>query len=348
MADVRNSHLHDDCLVNDTAVLLANALAWPVTVLILSIILLITQRGAIGGLFGRIKSAKYPGGEAQFLPESAAVDTISSLVDVLSANVRESLILKTAESTAGDHDGVEPIPNREPVGEFRPLPAGDVTNLVTLRTKMGNLLSELAFPLPPGSVSVRRTIEVLRNRNVLDRDTADNLERTMEIADQAASGMLVPEKVTWTVRNNGEAILDQFARLRTFAAARFEDHVLDVLEQTVPAGWRVDVDSRIGDAATGRGALVDAVVTDGERRAIVEVRARLHAGSRGQLNAFSGWLAALPSDVPVLLVLPGGGLDDRELGHLRAGRDEPIEMLLWDVESGSLITRLRRLLTSRD
>ena len=77
--------------MNESTVLLASNLAWPVTVLIITFMLLASQRQPIGKLIDRIKFLKYPGGEAQLdiaVPETGA-DTIQALVDSLSRDLSE-------------------------------------------------------------------------------------------------------------------------------------------------------------------------------------------------------------------------------------------------------------------
>src|SRR5258708_13429969 len=132
--------------------------------------LLASQRKPVGRLIDRIKSLKYPGGEAQLgvaVPEAGA-DAILALVDTLSGNLserteRDESGMATAEGTA---DGA--IQNREPLADFEPLPVEEVTNLVMLRTKVANLLSELAVPSPPGGFGpVSPTIETLVGRAIL-------------------------------------------------------------------------------------------------------------------------------------------------------------------------------------
>jgi hypothetical protein len=346
---------YDDC-VNESAVLLASDLAWPVTVLVVAFVLLASQRQPIGRLIDRIKSLTYPGGEAQLgiaVPEAGA-ETILALVDSLSRDLSERTERDDpalAEGAAGV------IENREPLAGFEPLPIEEVTSLVMLRAKVTNLLSELAIPPPPGGFGpVSSTIDILVGRGVLDREQAQALQGTVDIADQAARGAMVPRRVAVAVENSGPAILEQLALLRTVAAARFEDYVLEKLQQRVPADWSVDIDRTIaagwpGDtAAPGarnggrRHARVDSLVTVGDQSAVVEVRARLQPGAAGQIEAVRTWMSALPADLPVLLVMLGEGLSPRERQEISDGRLGPVELLEWDKYSGSLIPVLRDLL----
>lgn len=345
--------------MNDSTVLAIGDLAWPVVVLVIAIVVLASQRAPIGRLVDRIKSLKYPGGEAQLgaaVPEGAA-DTILTLVDTLSRDLSERTDREAAARPATEADAVEPIQNREPLGDFEPLPTEEVSNLVMLRTKAANLLSELALPPPPGGFGpVSATIDILRGRGVLDATQAQALRDAVDIADQAARGAMVPRRVALAVENSGPAILDQLALLRTVAAARFEDYVLDTLRQRLPGGWSIDIDRAIPrgeqgeetDAriplATQARARVDALVSWRDRRAVVEVRARLQPGSRGQIEAVRDWLGALPSTLPVLLVMLGEGLTARELQQLRDGHDAAVEVLEWDRDADALIMILRDLL----
>jgi hypothetical protein len=346
--------------VNDSTVLLAANLAWPVVVLVIAALLLASQRKPVGRLIDRVKSLKYPGGEAQLgvaVPEAGA-DTILALVDVLSRDLSERTERdEPAVATAGVAAG-EAIQNREPLAGFEPLPVEEVTNLVMLRTKVANLLSELAVPPPPGGFGpISATIDILSGRGVLDVEQAQALRDAVDIADQAARGAMVPRRVAIAVENSGPAILEQLALLRTVAAARFEDYVLDALQQRLPADWSVDIDRTIVSDeqldtvalsernVAGRRARVDALVTAGDQSAVVEVRARLQPGAAGQIEAVRTWMMALPADLPVLLVMLGDALSPREVRQISNGHQRPVELLSWDKYSASLITVLRDLLT---
>jgi hypothetical protein len=346
--------------VNESAVLLASDLAWPVAVLVISATLLASQRKPIGRLIDRIKSLKYPGGEAHLdsaVPEAGA-DTMLALVDTLSRNLserteRDEFAATTAE--AGNGDATQ---NREPLAGFEPLPIEEVTNLVMLRAKLANLLSELAVPPPPGGFGpVSATIDTLVGRGVLDVQQAQALRDTIDIADQAARGAMVPRRVAIAVENSGPAILEQLALLRTVAAARFEDCALDTLQEQIPADWSIDIDRAIvsdkqpdpaalSTHVVRRHARVDALVTAGDQSAVVEIRARLQPGATGQIEAVRRWITALPADLPVLLIMLGEPLSRRELQELSNGRQGAVELLQWDRHSGSLIAVVRDLLRS--
>jgi hypothetical protein len=101
-------------------------------------------------------------------------------------------------------------------------------------------------------------------------------------------------------------------------------------------------------AAPGPAARVDALVRHGSRRAVVEVRARVHTGARRQIEALHDWLAALPEDIPVLVVLSGIGLRGQELRQLRSDHAHPVEVLLWDEQSELLVPAVRKLLEGTD
>jgi hypothetical protein len=232
---------------------------------------------------------------------------------------------------------------------------------VMLRTKVAILLSELAVPPPPGGLgSVSRTIQVLLGRGVLDDKTARALNEAVEIADQAASGARVPLRVGVAVQNSGTAILEQLAFLRTIAAARFEDYVLTTLQDQLPGGWSADIDRSIAsDAppelqegpAADRGfrhVRVDALVTAGGSDAVIEVRARLQPGAPGQIEAVRTWVEALPTRLPIVLVMLGDSLTRRELQHITGSHEGPLEILQWDTDSGLLISVLAGVLINRD
>ncbi|KAA2266485.1 hypothetical protein F0L68_01705 [Solihabitans fulvus] len=338
--------------MDSATMLLISSLAWPVIIFVLVMVLLISQRKAVGGLIDRLKSLSYPGGQAELsssLPESS-VQAISTLVDVLPANLRESLAAVEGDrARTGQESTSGPAQNREPMEEVSPVLIGDVVDLVVLRTKLENLLSELADPPPPdGLTTIARTTEVLLNRGVVDSASAKALRDTVDIADQAAAGAAVPHRLAVAVANSGPAILEQLSLLRSIAAARFEEHVLEVLQQELPRGWSVETDAEFDspeDTSDDPKAVarVDALVKHGAKRVVVEVRARVHTGSRRQLDMLRDWLAALPPHLPVLLVLLGSGLAHHELRKLRSDRAHPIDVLLWDTQADALIPKVQVL-----
>jgi hypothetical protein len=332
--------------VNDSTVLLATNLAWPAAALIIGTLLLITQRGAIGKLINRVVKVSYPGGEAELgsaIPEQAA-RTFASLADTLARDPAE---LTTSEQA-----------NREPLGEFRPPPSYEVDDLVSLGLRARNLLSELAQPPPiDGTESVYKVIDVLRNRAVLDTEQAQAFREMFALVDRAADGAEIPPKVANAAANTGRAILDQLAIRVPAAPKRFEDHVLEVLQVRLPAGWQVEIDAavprpqavRYADTAEARSLAdlherVDALVTAHDRHAVVEVKARLEPSSPGQVRAVERLLKGLPPELPVLLVVLGEGLSGRQLREFRQFRPGPVELLQWDRDSSELVSTLRDLL----
>jgi hypothetical protein len=338
--------------VNESAVLLAGDLAWPVTVLIIGTLLLVTQRESLGRLIDRIKSLKYPGGEAELgMVAESGVAVISTAVESLSRDV--TVDLERGKRPA-DGEQIEPIQNREPIGDVEPLRVDEVTSLVLLRANAAIVLEGLAYPPPPGGFgSVSTTLEVLRGRGVLDHEQATSLAQLIEIADEASRGAVVPRRVGQAVQNSGTAIVRQLDKLRAVAGPKFEDHVLAVLRQRLPAGWTLDIDRAVprdavnDDAVVPDGLLharVDALVTAGDRSVVVEVRARLQRGQDDQIEAVRDLLAALPPQLPVLLVMLGESLTEREMRWMCASHEGPVELLLWDRDSGELIVTLRELL----
>jgi hypothetical protein len=242
-----------------------------------------------------------------------------------------------------------PLQNREPIAEVEPLPAEEVTNLVELRIRAASFLEELAFPPPPGGFgAVSTTLDVLLRRGVLDNTQAEALGQLIAIADEAARGATVPKRVGQAVQNSGQAILVQLDKLRAVAGPKFEDHVLDMLRNRLPADWTLDIDQAIprdmSQTPDPVHARVDALVTARNQRAVVEVRARLRPGADGQIQAVRDWLAALPPELPILLVMLGEQLTERELRWIRSAHEGPVELLQWDRESGELVMMLRELL----
>jgi hypothetical protein len=346
--------------VNDSTVLLATNLAWPIAVLIITIMLLITQRKPIGNLISRIVKVSYPGGTAELgsgIPEQAA-QTFASLADTLAREPAE-LISSDGVSVEQDPAGSTDLtPNREPLGEFRPPPSDEVDDLVSLGLRVRNLLSELAQPPPiDGIQSVYALIDVLRNRAMLDTEQAQAFRDMFGLVDRAIGGAEIPPKVANAAANTSRAILDQLAIRVPAAPKRFEDNVLEVLQVRLPAGWQVVIDAAVprpqtmGPVSTDKPNLlanlhvrVDALVTAHDRQAVVEVRARLEPSSPGQVRAVEGLLIELPPDLPVLLVVLGEGLSGRQLRELRQLRPGPVELLQWDRDSTELISTLRDLL----
>jgi hypothetical protein len=335
--------------VNESAVLLVGDLGWPVTVLVIAVIVLSTQRQPIGRLIDRMRSFKYPGGEAELsVVAEAGVAVISTAVESLS---RDVTVQAEPGKRPAEGEQSEPIQNREPIGSIDPLPVDEVTSLVALRANAAIALEELAYPPPPGgSGSVPATLEVLRRRGVLDSEQASALSQLVDIANEASRGAIVPRRVGQAVQNSGTAIVRQLDKLRAVAGPKFEDHVLVTLRQRLPAGWTLDVDRAIpreaplADAAERVHARVDALVTAEDKTVVVEVRARLQPGADGQIEAVREWLAALPPALPVLLVMLGERLTDRELRWICSGHDGPVELLLWDRDADELILTLRELM----
>jgi hypothetical protein len=336
--------------VNESAVLLVGSLAWPVTILVIAVLLLTTQRESVGGLINRITGFKTPVAE---LVAEKGVAVISTAVESLS---RDVTVQPEPDKRPADGQAIEPIQNREPIRDVEPLPPEEVTNLVVLRARAANFLEELAFPAPPGGFgAVSSTLEVLRRRGVLDNEQAAALSQLIEIADDAARGATVPRRVAQAVQNSGLAILVQLDKLRAVAAPKFEEHVLDTLRQRLPGGWSLAIDRAIprdaltdpsvpADPSVPVHVRVDALVTAGDQSVVVEVRARLRPGADSQIEAVRDWLAALPTDLPVLLVMLGSGLTDRELRRICSGHQGAMEVLLWDRAAGELIVTLRELL----
>jgi hypothetical protein len=330
-------------------VLLAGDLAWPVTVLVIAIIVLVTQRDPIGRLIDRMRSLKYPGGEAELsVVAEAGVAVISTAVESLSRDVMVQ-VEPGNRPVAGQQ--IEPLQNREPIGSIEPLPVDEVTSLVALRTNAAIVLEELAYPPPPGgSGSVTATLGVLRRRGVLDSEQASALSQLIDIANEASRGAVVPRRVGQAVQNSGTAIVRQLDKLRAVAGPKFEEHVLVTLRHQLPAGWALDIDRAIpreaslADLAEPVHARVDALVTAGDRGVVLEVRARLRPDADGQIEAVREWLAALPPRMPVLLVMLGERLSDRELRWIRDGHQGPVELLLWDRDADELAISLRELM----
>jgi hypothetical protein len=347
-----------DYPVNESAVLLAGDLAWPSCVLIIAIVLLATQRKPIGGLIARIKSVKYPGGEAELAVAETGADKIQAAVDTLSRDPLTERVDRLAFAAVETDD--TSMRNREPVSAPTPLPTEKITNLVMLRTRAANLLYELAVPPPPGGFGpVSATIDTLVKRGVLDDAQARALRDLVDIADQAARGAIVPERVEEAAENSGPAILEQLALRRTEAAARFEDHVLETLQRRAPLGWSIDIDRAIvsehldatdpvvSSGVRPRHARVDALVMVGDREAVVEVRARLQPGASGQIQAVHEWMKALPPDIPILLIMLGQGLAPRELEQMCDGHMGAVQVLEWDRDADLLIRELSGVLGIR-
>jgi hypothetical protein len=182
---------------------------------------------------------------------------------------------------------------------------------------------------------------------VLDTEQAASLNQMIEVADQAASGAVVLPRLQAAVQNSGTAILDQLDLLRTVAGRKCEEYILDTLRQRAPRSWVVDFDRAIPRASPGMPpARVDALVTADDRLAVVEVRARLRPFAVGQIETARDWLAALPADLPVLIVMLGERLPEREQERIIGAHRAPVGFLLWDIEPDRLIARLDELMAA--
>jgi hypothetical protein len=326
--------------VNESLVLVIGDLAWPVTVLAIAVLVLITQQEPVGRLIDRMKKVSFPGGQAELaaVPEAEA-HTISAVLESLS----DGLGVQSPTTPMA-------IENREPVRPLVALPAAEVKTLPELRALAANMLNELAVPDPPGGPGpISGTIDVLRRRGVLTTEQAKKLNEMIEVADRAASGAVVPPLVESAVRNSGGAILSQLDLLGTVAARTCEEYVMDTLRQRTPEGWVVDFDRGIPrqnpDSPPAR---VDALVTAGNRSVVVEMRARLRPFAVGQVEQARELVAALPARLPVLIVMLGQALPDREQEQVRGDHEAPVEFLLWDVEAHKLISKLRDLIAGAD
>jgi hypothetical protein len=343
--------------VNDSVVLFASDLAWPAVVAVIALVLLTTQRRPIGRLIERINSVKYPGGElGTALPESGP-ETIKDLLNSLSRDMSEPTGQPEPIPARAPAGGNALLQNREPLGPIEPLPIEEVSNLVDLSANVMNMLSELAYPPPPGGPgSVTENIGTLILRGVLDNDQGQKLMAVVDLADRAALGAEISPRLATSVKNAGLPILDQFNKLRIVAARRFEDHVLSVLRRNMPGDWYVDIDRTImtSDGGNGTGmpvgehrVKVDALVTAGDRQAVVEVRARLQPGATDYIEEVRELVAALPEDLPVLLVMLGERLAAHELQQIRGSRGAAVELLEWDRYPNALIPMLRDILRSQ-
>lgn len=327
--------------MSDATALVISNLAWPVAIVIIAVVVLITQREPIGEMIARIKSLKYPGGAAEIseaVPEQGAV-VISSLVDSLYRGLSERLIELDVPRQRQGEDVV--IDNRERLGEFDTPPAKAVVSLVQLRGRIADVLPQLAVPPPAGGYgTISATIGVLRNRGVIDGSVARKLLEVAAIADQAAAGSAVPPNVANAVHNSGSAIIDQLAEFGKAAPVLFEAHVLEVLARERPGGWQVTQNAHVAEL----GVRADAQISDGGQHVIMEVRARLQPESHVQLEEVRAWLTALPASVPVLIVMLGDGLTGRQQRRLREIHSGPVELLLWDRDADFLIPALQGML----
>jgi hypothetical protein len=323
--------------VNDSAVLLASSLVWPTVALLVSVLLLLTQRKAISALIGRIQKANFPGGTLELTDSDTA--KIIDLANALPQDSRLPPAPSDENRALPNTDEVTPEQNREALDEPTPLPTAEVDDLVMLRTRIANLLSEVAFPPPPeGGGPISYIIEVLRHRGVLSDETTKALRDTVEIADKASTGVAVPHRLTIAAQNNGPTILQQISQLRATAPAKCEDHILAVLEREMPRSWTVEWDAKV------EAARVDALVRRDDVRVVVEVRTKVHPGADGQVDSLRRWLSAVPKQLPVVLVLLGNGLNDRLMRQVRGDHLGEVKVLLWDNESSSLIDEIDEVL----
>jgi hypothetical protein len=223
-----------------------------------------------------------------------------------------------------------------PVPRSEPRPGGEPVDLATLLARLHDLLAELVLPLSARGRETCELTAILVRRGVLSVDLAAALTEFAAAAGKVAAGATMSPLDAAAVRKSGGRLLAELAQLRSVAARAFEMCVLEALDTERRPGWLLFPDHSVG-AAT-----VDALVVDqagGE--AVVEVRARCAADATdAEVAALRSWLAGLPDDLPVLLVLPG----DRNLALQPTGRRGPVRVVHWDYEAASFVPTLAGLL----
>jgi hypothetical protein len=234
--------------------------------------------------------------------------------------------------------GGEAVENREPLLDV-PAPVVDqVSDLSTLWHRIEGSLVRLAGPVGDRVQAVDDVITVLRRRGVLDEPTVAALHKLAEATKEVSSGAVLSENDSAAVRAAGADTLAALDRLRRFAPAAFEQHVLTQLRAVAGPDWVIEFDAQ-REGQDGRPFPIDAVVRRGDREVVVEVKV---PASRSRWVKLVGWLRRAPANQPVLLVLPDHAADvralagDQGLGTLR--------VLEWDTQADQLGEVLREML----
>lgn len=260
------------------------------------------------------------------------------------STLRENFQLKVgavAEDVKQDGAGGGRLPeNREPLVDVPAPVVEQVTDLSTLWHEIEAVLVRLAGSVGDEVHGTNGIIAVLQRRGVLDDPAAGALRQLSEANRELSAGAVLSEEDSAAVRVVGADTLAALARLRRFAPAAFEQHVLGRLRAGAAPNWAIRFDTELPGTG-GRAFPIDAVVKRDDRLVGVEVKAQGPNTGAGWNNLFN-WLEKMPEDVPVLLVVPNGAGSLRDWAAARGFG--PLRILEWDTESDQLIGLVQDML----
>jgi len=266
---------------------------------------------------------------------------LASAADEASATVDERRVL--AEDTMAERanlaEGVRP--SSEPVDEELTVDSGAwdiVFGLTDLSTSLATVLRQLLSPPPRVRIRGTETMaRLLSNRGVLPPRLAAAVERVLRQSRVSSTGR-TRARLDDQAMTYGPPLLADLRSLRRTASRAFEQHVLHQVEH-VP-GFTV---SR---SKVMQGIQVDAVATHGPSDVVVEVRARVGPGATGAVRETHEWLQRVPSDLPVLLIVPA---EPTASPDWRDVLSRPrLVVLPWDEQSDKLVGKLTTLLGSNE
>lgn len=268
------------------------------------------------------------------VPEAAA-RSIGEAVQELAAQPARTI---PGYGTTTPDDTEAPV-NREPEEDVLVETPEATSGLVQLRFELERVLRALAEPPPPRDGDAAFLVEVLVNRGVISAHLRASLVALLQAGDLAASGFKVPEVVRLAAEQSGPYLLRTLAERCRMAPISFEEHVLDALRaEAAPAV--VHLDASLGASR------FDALVVDGRRRVVVEVRSRLRPEDGLEVKRVGSLIASLPPELPVILVVAGVGLTAQQAVAFQAGRSGDVHLVRWDEEYALFGQVLRDALAS--
>ncbi|MFD8495903.1 hypothetical protein [Amycolatopsis sp. NPDC059657] len=284
----------------------------------------------------------------------------------LDRRVRDAVQQLSRERAAADMQMRKRVlRSREQVVEYLdPVPTV-VHALGDLWRTIEETLALLIEPLSPQGRTTEDMVEILHRRGVLDDGMIGSLTALQKASRSVASGATLFADDATTVRQSGPALLQELARLRGYAPALFEKHVMRQLNRLADEGVQIthgaiprrlfQSEQLVEYAGDVRASDIeaDAILERGERVLFVEVRAQVRREGR-PLEETLDWLARIPQQVPVLLVFLGDKTSmpsasdlvlaapprtDDSSGHVN--RTDLLDVLGWDAESESFFNRVR-------
>ncbi|WIX85510.1 hypothetical protein [Amycolatopsis sp. DG1A-15b] len=283
----------------------------------------------------------------------------------LNGRLLETVQRLSRERAAADvRAGKGVLRSREQIVEYLdPVPTV-VHTLGELWCAIEEILTLLIEPLSPEDRTTEDMAKILHRRGVLDDEMIDNLTSLHQASQSVASGATLSDDDATTVRQSGPALLQALARLRSYAPALFEKHVIGQLDRLINEGCRITYGTIPRQLFTGEeggnaGSVeADATLEQDERALFVEVRAQVRNDGR-PLEETLEWLARIPHQVPVLLVFLGDETttpsvsevilsDPTRLEAVLYSRLAGLDVLGWDAEYESFLDRVRAMLAHVD